>query len=99
MPIWKNFTIRKYKATKTIYKPKHQIRFQVLFLAFSIICPTYLYESFCEPGEISPLETPCYRCYNGFCWTNALLHLLNPGQYLLWVYHVEFHPVNNLHKH
>lgn len=38
------------------------------------------------------METPYYRCYNGFCWMNALLHLLNHGQYLLWAYHVGFHP-------
>lgn len=73
---------------KIIYKPKHQLSFHwILFLTFSKICSTYLYESFCEPGAISPVETPYYRCYNEFCWTNALLRLLNPGQYLLWVYH------------
>lgn len=57
---------------------------------------SHLYESFCEPGVISPSETPCYRCYSGSCWTNVLLHLLSPGQCLLWVYHVGFHPILSL---
>lgn len=28
---------------------------------------SHLYESFCEPGVISPLEIPCYRCYSESC--------------------------------
>lgn len=65
----------------------------------AVFYSAYLYESFCEPGAISLVEIPYYRCYNGFCWMNALLHLLDPGQYLLWVCHVGFHPINNLYKH